>query len=63
MYHGSFGSLYHLTCLVHGLLEQKFLQVLAAEEMGQLKAVAEPLSLLGGTLVADYGRLVVGVGH
>ena len=48
---------------MHGLLEQKFLKVLAAEEMGQLKAVAEPLSLLGGTLVADYGRLVVGVGH
>lgn len=51
---------------MHGLLEQKFLQVLAAEEMaddGQLVVVAEPLLLLGGTLVPDYGRPEVCAGH
>ena len=52
---------------MHGLLEQKLLQVLAAEEMdddGRLVAVvAEPLLLLGGTLIPDYGKPVVRAGH
>ena len=49
--------------MLHGLQEQRFLRVFAAGEMaddGQLKlAVDEPPSLLGGTLVHDYGKSVV----
>ena len=68
MYRDRFGNVYHLTCLVlHGLQEQRFLRVFAAEERaddGQLKVVVdEPPSLLGGTLVPDYGRSVVHGGY
>ena len=53
--------------MLYDLQEQRFLRVLAAEEPAddsQLKMVVdEPPSLLGGTLVPDYGRSVVHGGH